>query len=347
MRGVWLPGQRVVDVREVPDPQPGHGQVLIAPRASTICGSDLRAIYREHLGTGPEAYQDVIAGHEPAGRVVAVGPGVPDVAVGDRVVVYHISGCGRCAECAKGYRISCTSSRRQAYGWQRDGGHADLLLAEAADVLDLPDALSYVDGACVACGFGTAYEALRRIDVDGADTVLVTGLGPVGLATGLLAKALGAAHVVGTDPQPERRSFAGKVGAVDVAVEGELLRDALPDGADAAVDCSGAAVGQLAAVDHLRRWGRCAFVGEGGTLTLDVSAQVIHRQLTLVGSWVTSTWRMRELLDLLAVHGLHPHDVVTDRFPLDATDEAYRLADSGAVGKVAVEPTSDLPGETT
>src|SRR3990170_4265660 len=95
LRGVWLPGARVVDVHEVPDPEPGYGQVLVAPRASTICGSDLRAIYREHLGEGPEAYAGVIAGHEPAGEVVAVGAGVPDLEPGDRVVVYHISGCGR------------------------------------------------------------------------------------------------------------------------------------------------------------------------------------------------------------------------------------------------------------
>ena len=339
MRGVWLPGNRVVDVHEVRDPEPGHGQVLVAPRASTICGSDLRAIYREHLGEGPEAYAGVIAGHEPAGDVVATGDGVPDLAVGDRVVVYHISGCGHCPECLRGYRISCTSPRRQAYGWQRDGGHADLLLAEADDLLVLPDSLSYLDGACVACGFGTAYEALRRIAVDGADTVLVTGLGPVGLATGMLARALGA-RVVGTDPQDARRTFAEKVGAVDSAVPAADLRDALPDGADAAVDCSGVGAAQTQAIDSLRRWGRMAFVGEGATLTLDVSHQVIHRQLTLVGSWVISTWRMRELLDRLVRWQLHPHDVVTDRFALDEADSAYRLADSGAVGKVGIEPQS-------
>jgi threonine dehydrogenase-like Zn-dependent dehydrogenase len=341
MRGVWLPGGRVVDVHEAPDPEPGPGQVLVAPRASTICGSDLRAIYREHLGAGPEAYAGVIAGHEPAGEVVAVGAGVPDLQLGDRVVVYHISGCGHCAECRRGYAISCTSPHRQAYGWQRDGGHAELLLAEAADLLVLPDSLSYLDGACVACGFGTAYEALRRIDVGGADEVLVTGLGPVGLATGLLARALGA-RVVGTDPQEQRRAFAEKVGAVDAAVPADGLPDVLRSGADAAVDCSGAGAAQTLAIDSLRRWGRMAFVGEGATLTLDVSAQVIHRQLTLVGSWVISTWRMAELLDRLDRWQLHPHDVVTDRFPLDQADGAYRLADGAdgapAVGKVAIEP---------
>ena len=343
MRGVWLPGHRVVDVHTAPDPEPRHGPVLVAPRASTSCGSDLRAIYREHLGEGPEAYAGVVAGHEPAGEVIGLGEGVTDLAVGDRVVVYHISGCGRCPECLRGYPISCTSSRRQAYGWQRDGGHADLLLAEAADLLVLPESLSYLDGACVACGFGTAYEALRRIEVSGADSLLVTGLGPVGLATGLLARALGA-RVVGTDPVEARRSFAEKVGAVDAAVAADEIGDALADGADAAVDCSGVGSAQAQAIDSLRRWGRMAFVGEGATLSLDVSRQVIHRQLTLVGSWVISTWRMRELLELLDRWQLHPHDIVTDRFPLDEADAAYRLADGAdgrqAVGKVAIEPQS-------
>jgi threonine dehydrogenase-like Zn-dependent dehydrogenase len=90
----YLPGNRNVDLRYVPNPVPAEGQVLLAMKASTICGSALRAIYREHLGEGPEAYQNVVGGHEPAGQVIALGPGVTDLDLGDRVVVYHISGCG-------------------------------------------------------------------------------------------------------------------------------------------------------------------------------------------------------------------------------------------------------------
>jgi hypothetical protein len=107
MLGVYLPGDRTVDRREVRDPTPGFGQVVLAMRASMSCGSDLRAIYREHLGEGPEAYQNVIGGHEPSGEVVETGPGVTRLRVGDRVVVYHISGCGQCDECRRGYQISC------------------------------------------------------------------------------------------------------------------------------------------------------------------------------------------------------------------------------------------------
>src|SRR3954463_1481545 len=123
MLAAYLPGNSTIRLAEVERPVPGEGQVLLAMKASTICGSDLRAIYREHLGEGPEAYQGVIGGHEPAGEVVEVGPGVHRLGVGARVVFYHISGCGQCDECRKGYQISCTSPRRAAYGWQRDGGH--------------------------------------------------------------------------------------------------------------------------------------------------------------------------------------------------------------------------------
>src|SRR3712207_2495912 len=92
MLGALLPGGRQVELRRFPVPEPGHGQVLLRMRASTICGSDIRAIYREHLGVGAEAYQGVIAGHEPCGEVVETGPGCRRLRVGDRVVVYHIAG---------------------------------------------------------------------------------------------------------------------------------------------------------------------------------------------------------------------------------------------------------------
>jgi threonine dehydrogenase-like Zn-dependent dehydrogenase len=314
--GAYLPGNREVDVREVPDPRPGPGQVVVGMRASTICGSDLRAIYREHLGEGPEAYQDVIGGHEPCGQVVAIGPDVARIREGDRVVVYHISGCGQCDQCRRGYQISCTSPRRAAYGWQRDGGHADLLLAQERDLLVMPDSLSYLDGACVACGGATAYEALCRVEVSGRDEVLVTGLGPVGLMAGMFAKAMGASRVVGTDPSPSRRSLATPRGAVDEAVTGsdDELGDLLADGAEVALDCS----------------------GEGGRLAVDVSEVLIHRQLTVHGSWVSSTWRTDELLERLARWDLHPERVVTDRFALSDAGSAYATADTGADGKVAI-----------
>ncbi|MFP4054092.1 MAG: zinc-dependent alcohol dehydrogenase family protein [Phycisphaerae bacterium] len=342
MTGVYLPGNSTVEFRDVPVPSPGQGQVLLKMKASSICGSDIRAIYREHLGTGPEAYQGVIAGHEPAGQVEAIGPGCKRLQEGDRVCVYHISGCGLCRDCREGYMISCSSRHRAAYGWQRDGGHAEYMLAEENTCLPLPESLSYVDGALCACGFGTAYEALTRIGVCGSDTVLITGLGPVGLAAAMLARGLGARRIIGTDAQPSRVRLARDRNLVDHAMDaGEAVLEAVGDltdglGCEATVDCSGSAAARRTALQLTRQWGRCAFVGEGGDVQFDVSPLLIHKQVTLYGSWVTSLKHLQDLLENLDRWGLRPEDTCTHHLPLSDAAEAYRLADAGECGKVCI-----------
>lgn len=245
MIGAVLPGNSTVEFREFPVPHPSQGQVLVKMKASTICGSDIRAIYREHLGKGPEGYRGVICGHEPAGEIVEVGADMRRFRVGDRVLLYHISGCGRCHECRTGYQISCTSERRAAYGWQRDGGNAAYCLAEEADCVAMADSMSYIDGACVACGFGTCYEAIRRIGVSGDDTALIVGLGPMGLASLMLARARGATKVIGADIVPERIALAEKLGIADLVVKAdehaiERIREATDGlGCEVSIDCSG------------------------------------------------------------------------------------------------------------
>jgi threonine dehydrogenase-like Zn-dependent dehydrogenase len=341
MAGVVLPGNSTVKQVTVPVPEPGHGQVLLNVKASSICGSDLRAIYREHLGSGPEAYQGVIAGHEPCGQVVAVGPGCRQLAEGDRVVVYHIAGCGVCEECRHGYMISCTSPLRAAYGWQRDGGHAEYLLAEENTCIALPEELSYIDGALVSCGFGTAFEGLLRLRLSGQDRLLVTGLGPVGLAAAMLGRAMGAGPIIGTDVAPARLKLAEDLGAVDHAVPADEAVRMIPEltgarGCEATIDCSGSAAARVLALQNTRRWGRCAFVGEGGSITFAVSELLIHKQVTLYGSWVTSLRHMEDLLEHLARWGLHPERTVTDRFPLSAAAKAYQVADEATGGKVCI-----------
>jgi threonine dehydrogenase-like Zn-dependent dehydrogenase len=343
MKGVILPGQRRVELREFPVPEPGHGQVLVKVKASSICGSDIRAIYREHLGHGPEAYQNVIAGHEPCGQIVKLGPGCQRFKEGERVILYHISGCGVCPDCRDGYMISCTSPARAAYGWQRDGGHAPYVLAEENTCIPLPEPLSYVDGALVACGFGTVYEALSRVGVSGQDRVLITGMGPVGMAAGLVARAMGATQVIGTDLAEARLNFAQEIGAIDhaIPVGDEQAVTRIKEltggyGCEVSIDCSGSPAGRLLALQGTRRWGRSAMVGEGNNIEFDVSQTIIHNQITIFGSWVTSTGRMEELVEKLVEWKLHPQITVTHRFSLDEVADAYRVADEGQSGKVCI-----------
>lgn len=346
MKGAILPGNSTVELREYDIPTPGHGQVLVATGASTICGSDIRAIYHEHQGKGPEGYQGVIAGHEPAGKIVEAGPGLKRFKVGDRVIIYHISGCGVCHDCRMGYMISCSSPHRAAYGWQRDGGMAPYILADEKDLVALPDSLTYIDGAQVACGFGTVYEALEKIGVSGNDAVLVVGLGPVGLATLMLAKALGAQMTVGVETNPQRIELAKKLKLADHVVapgpnaQEELKKLSGGRGFEKAVDCSANPDGRALAIRATRQWGKIALVGEGNSVTFNPSPDIIHDQKTIYGSWVTSIWRMEDLVERIVRWGIHPEDLVTDRFSLDQAGEAYKLMASGGCGKVAV--TFDL-----
>ncbi|MDR1444131.1 MAG: zinc-binding dehydrogenase [Treponema sp.] len=342
MKGVVLPGNSTVEFREYPVPEPGHGQVLVKTKASTICGSDIRAIYHEHQGKGAEAYQGVIAGHEPCGQIEACGPGCRRFKPGDRVIIYHISGCGVCHDCRMGYMISCSSPYRAAYGWQRDGGMAEYILADEKDLVALPGELSYADGAQVACGFGTVYEALEKIGVSGDDAVLVVGLGPVGLAALMLAKAMGAQKLIGVELKQERIDLARKLGLAQTLISpgpnalGQILAATGGKGVEKAVDCSANDSGRALAVRAARQWGKIALVGEGGTLSVNPSPDMIHPQKTVYGSWVTSIWRMEDLVERLVRWNLHPADLITHRFPLEQAAEAYRLMASGNCGKVAV-----------
>lgn len=341
MPGVVLPGNRQVELREYPVPKPGHGQVVLRMKASSLCGSDLRAIYRPtSQGHGPEAYRGVIAGHEPCGVIEQVGPGVQSFAVGDRAIVYHIAGCGMCHNCRGGWMISCSQPERAAYGWQRAGGHADFLLADEHTLVALPDSLTYLDGAMVACGMGTSYAACLRAGVSGRDRVLITGLGPVGLGTALLCQAMGA-QVVGVEAVPERQALARQLGIDQVVPPNDEVVSVLEAhtggrGFEIAIDCSGNASARHLCLQSAREWGQVVFVGEGGSVDFEPSPLLIHKQLTLHGSWVCSLPQMEDLVELLVRWDLHPEVMVTHRFSLTQAREAYETFDTGRTGKVAI-----------
>jgi len=341
MLGMKLPGDSTVASGKYDVPTPGVGQVLLKMKSASLCGSDLKYIYHEHTHkTGGARVEDVIAGHEPSGQVVAVGEGVKDFKEGDRVVVYHIQGCGYCNECRKGYFINCQQEERRAYGWQRDGALAEYMLADANTCIHLTDFLTYEDGAMIACGFGTAYQGLLRANVSGKDVVLVMGLGPVGQATVILAKALGA-EVIGVDIVPERLEMARRIGTDQVLPSNNKLVTKVREltngkGVSVAVDCSGSSVGRHQCLEVVQMWGQVVFLGEQGTLTFEPSPLLLHKNLTLHGSWVTSMNNMEKLVELLDRKKIHPSQIITHRFSLEETPKAFKEFASGKTGKVTV-----------
>jgi threonine dehydrogenase-like Zn-dependent dehydrogenase len=345
MRGIVFLGNRQLEVREFPDPEPGPGDIVIAIKASGMCGSDLHR-YRPagsaaaSLGLGAES-GPVIAGHEPCGVVAAIGTGVrpEDAPIGARVMNHHYTGCGRCKHCRVGWSQLCRAGIT-VYGVTGHGGHANYMRAPAATMVPLPDELSFEEGAAVSCGTGTAYGALKRLDVSGRDTLAVFGQGPVGLSATVLGTAMGA-RVIAVDISPERLALAREFAADEVINAREVdpvaaLHDLTHgEGCEATMDCSGTAEGRLAAVRSATTWGRVCFVGEGGQVTLDVSQHLLRRQLTVHASWTFSATGQWECARFVVDRKVPLKKLITHRFTLDQAEEAYRLFDTQTTGKGA------------
>ena len=302
MKGVVFTGNREVELRDFPDPTPDAGEVVLEIKASGMCGSDLH-VYRSEgggpamaaaLGLGGEGTA-VIAGHEPCGIVAARAPDVPEklAPIGASVMVHHYAGCGVCLSCRQGWSQLCGEGI-VVYGITGDGAHAPYMKVPASTLVALPETLSFEEGAAISCGTGTAYGALRRMEMPGGATLAVFGQGPVGLSATLLAKAMGA-RVIAVDISPERLALAEAFGADTTVDAGDGSPEAaikeLTGGAgvEFALECSGVLDARLAAVRATRTWGTACFVGEGQTVTLDVSQDMLRKQLTLLGSWTFNT----------------------------------------------------------
>jgi threonine dehydrogenase-like Zn-dependent dehydrogenase len=342
MRGVTFLGERKLQLAEFPDPAPGPRDVVVAIKASGMCGSDLKP-YRASggsaaLGLG-KVSGPVIAGHEPCGVVAGVGSAVDErsARIGARVMVHHYSGCGTCRHCQTGWTQMC-SSGSTVYGITGHGAHAPYMKVPATTLVALPDELSFATGAAISCGTGTAYQALRRMNLAGGDTIAVVGQGPVGLSATQLATAMGA-RVIALDISAERLARAKKFGAealVDpkaddpVTAIRELTHGA---GADMTLDTSGTPDGRLIAVGGARAWGTAGFVGEGGDVTIDVSPQMLRKQLTIIGSWTFSTVVQADCARFIADRKIEVEHLFTHRWQLAQADEAYRLFDRQTSGK--------------
>ena len=342
MRGAVFLGNRKIEIRNFPDPTPGPGEVVIEMKASGMCGSDLK-FYRSPPGAAQAALglgggaEPFIAGHEPCGVVAARGPGVPEreAPIGQRVMDHHYSGCGVCKHCRVGWSQLCRAGIT-VYGVTANGGHAEYLKVPARTLVPLPDELSFVEGAAVSCGTGTAYGALRRMQLAGGSTLAVFGQGPVGLSATLLGAKMGA-RVIAVETNPERLALAKQFGA-EVAVHADDSEKALKDltrgeGVDLALDCTGIAAARVAAVRSAKTWGTVCFVGEGGEVTLDVSRDLLRKQLTVIGSWTFSAMGQAECARFIVDNRIALERIFTHRWKLEQADEAYRTFDTQSTGK--------------
>jgi threonine dehydrogenase-like Zn-dependent dehydrogenase len=320
MKAVHGFGPKDVRVVEVPDPEPGPGEVLLAVRASGICGSD-KWLWRA------EAPVTRIAGHEVAGEVVARGPGVVWLQEGDRVAVNNVVGCGVCPACRAGDFVRCPE---WTGAHDVNGGFAELVVAPQRNCMKLDPTVDDVTGCLLFDNFGTPFAALNRGGVVAGDDVMVLGLGPIGLGAVILAKLRGA-FVIAVDPIPERRLAAARFGADVTLAPGDELPETIMAatsglGAQVVLECSGRPAAYPPAIESLRIGGVLVTVGEHGEMMLRPSERLIRRHLGILGTWYSTMMDGKALQDLVIRHQIQPTVLVSHTGTLDEFPELFETA---------------------
>ncbi len=309
-----------------PPPPPGAGEVQLAVEWCGICGTDVEEYHSgphfipagaPHPLTGRMA--PLTLGHEFSGTVVARGPGVADLAVGDRVAVDALIFCGTCYWC-KRHQVSLCE-KLAAVGQMTDGGLAALCNAPAYSCFRLPDQVSFEAGA-LAETLAVTVRAVRRGRMRIGERVAIIGAGAIGLMAVQTARAGGAAEVFVSEPHSERAERARQLGAT--VITGAELRQL---GADLVIECSGAPAAIPSAIAAARKGGRVVLVGiYGGPVTLD-ALSIVTTEREIIGS-LSHVYDedFKTAIGLLADGSVRAEPVITHRVPIERALEDGLLA---------------------
>ena len=341
MKTAQYPGKRQVKLVDVPMPAPGPGYVLIDVKCCGVCGSDLHA-YRGEWQQGEFA-----GGHEFAGVIAAVGPGVEGLSVGDRVCAECFSHCGRCSYCVTGTYNMC--EHREYVGGKQPSGLGEFAAVSALSVYKLPDGMSFEAGALVE-PLAVAYRAVALAGVGHRDTLAVLGSGTIGLMAVAAAHAAGVGTIIATAKYPVQTQLATDLGAHHVIASDQDAVQAVKQitdglGADGVVDCVCSEATLPQALAAARRRGAVVLVGGHREPALFSIAPIILNELQVTGSCcygVTGRGTDFEWSLKLIETGRAPVDkLVTHRFGLDEVATAYEVADDKSSGAVKVMVVQD------
>tara|TARA_B100001109_G_scaffold24122_1_gene17631 strand:- start:208 stop:987 length:780 start_codon:yes stop_codon:yes gene_type:complete len=257
---------------------------------------------------------------------------------------HHYEGCGTCSHCSTGWQQLCNEGVKAVFGVTGNGAHAKYMKCPASTLVPLRDDISFIAGAAISCGTGTAWGALERLDLKASQTIAIFGMGPVGLSAVMLANKMGS-KVIAIDINKQRLERSVEFGA-DVILNPEESEDLLIKikdltkglGVDASLDASSSPAARSIAVKCVKTWGKACFVGEGGDVTLDVSNDLLRRQVTLIGSWTFSKHGQAECADFVADKKLNVDKLFTHKWLLDQAEEAYKLFDKQSDGKGVIIP---------
>jgi len=314
-------------IEDIPQPQPGHGEVLIAVKAAGLCGTDLHIAVE---GTIPTATQPITLGHEAAGIIIEIGAGVTEWKIGDRAAVFPNIACGECYACASGREALCLKSR--ILGVQADGAFAEYLLVPARTLARLPDSIPFEVGAILTDAVSTAYHAVVcRGNVQQGESVVIIGCGGVGHHGVLWAKQRGASPIIAIDVSEGALRQAQEAGADHTL--NPLNADGVKSvrsltgnvGADCALEFVGRAETVTTAMKCLKRGGRAVVVGVGpDRVTLPPLQAFVGSELSLIASLGFHRADLEKIIGRVAAGEVNVGSSVTEIVPLEQINEALR-----------------------
>ena len=321
-------------VREVPVPNPGPGQVLVEIFASGVCHTDL------HAAEGDWPVKPTLPftpGHEGAGRVVELGPGVTHVKLGDRVgIAWLHSACGHCKFCLSGWETLCLEQKNS--GYSVNGTFAQFALGEADYLGRIPENLSFVDAAPILCAGVTTYKGLKETETRPGEWVVISGIGGLGHVAIQYARAMGL-RVAAVDLGPEKMALARKLGA-EIAIDAKTQDPAAEiqkqiGGAQGVLVTAVSTVAFKQAIGMLKRGGTCVLNGlPPGEFPISIFDVVLNRY-TIRGSIVGTRIDLEEALTF-AADGKVKATIETQ--PLESINDVFARLKSGQVnGRVVLQ----------
>lgn len=336
MQLVAITGKRQAQLVERETPHAWGDVVVVKIHVTPMCTE--YKLYRDGHAT------DVL-GHEAAGEVVEVAqPG--RVKVGDRVVVMPQYPCGTCNYCLAGDYVYCLNNLdilRLTHNRAGTATYAQYILKQDWLLIPIPDDMSYEHASMACCGLGPTFGAMQRLDVNAYDTVLITGMGPVGLG-GVVNAVYRGAKVIAVEPHPYRRNLALQLGAIaaidpnDPTAMQQILSLTGGKGVDKAVECAGTPEAQRFMINAVRRRGQVAFVAEAGEFTVHVSNDLLRKGLVVHGIWHWNLADAPRMMHTIRAMGHLLDKMITHRFPLSRVQDAWELQLTGNCGKVLLYP---------
>lgn len=320
-----------VGLVERADPVPTDDFVLVKIHLVPTCTEYKR------LGKGPETEH---LGHEAVGEVVQIARS-GNVEVGDRVVVMWMVGCGKCSMCISGDVSHCTN-RTIPVGFSAPR-YAQFVLQKDWLCKSIPDDVSYQHASAGLCGLAPSFAAMELMHLAAVDTVLITGLGPVGLG-GVINASHRGARIIAVESIPYRAKLGSSLGA-DIVLDpqdGNVLQKImdLTDGigVDKAVECSGATAAQRLCIDAARSKGEIGLPALSGDLAVNVKDDLIIKGLVLRGNWNMNFADYPKLMKVVQASGDKLDRFITHTFPMSQAQKAWELQATGACGKVILDP---------